>query len=348
MLREEHYNILIRYWQNQATEQEKLKLQEWLQQSAENNNIQEELEAYFHSVKLDQSTYQPTARGLNLLNQKIDLWQEEQLTSEPQLPRSPQFYTSHWWAVAASLMLLLCAGAFVYLDYSDWQTANKQLAQQTATIIKKENGKGQRSKLFFPDGSVVYLNAESSISYSDAYFVEDRTVYLEGEAFFEVVPDSTKPFKVHTAGITTAVLGTSFNIHAYKSTGTAQVTVATGKVSVQDSTHELQKLRPNQQLTYHLTTGTHTTAEVPASEATAWTKGEMVFRNMPLHQIAEELERWYDVQIEIKDQALHNCRFTATFDNVSLKDALHLLGITTNLTYKQHGRAITLHGTSCK
>lgn len=354
MWREEQYDLLLRCWQGQATDEEKNLVQEWLRQSPENYAIKEELEAYFQNILLDQSTYTVQGRGMRLLQHKIDAWETKQPeqplpTPEPAEALVLSLKRPHFMAVAASLALLLCMATFFYLDYNRWSGTRQSMAEAAEPhMIRKQTGRGQRSKLFFPDGSVVYLNAESSIAYSDDYFVQDRTVYLEGEAFFEVEPDSTKPFKVYTRDLITRVLGTSFNIHAYGQNSASQVTVATGKVSVQDSTRELQQLTPGMQLTYDQKTRKHSITNVPAAEAAGWTQGEMVFRNMPLHQIAAELERWYDVRIEIGDKALRECRFTATFDNLSLKDAIYLLSITTTLTYEQHGRVIMLHGTSCK
>ncbi|MDX5422443.1 MAG: FecR domain-containing protein [Hymenobacteraceae bacterium] len=344
MWKEQHYTLLLKYWEGQASEKEKLQVQDWRQQDPAHHTVLEELEAFHHSILLDQTTYDKS-KGLHLLRSKIEVAENKAAQLEVETPYTAwQPALKHFLAIAASLVLVL--GTLIALYLIPPAHAKREAGQ--ASVIRKETGRGQRSKLLFPDGSVVYLNAESSIAYSSDYFVNDRTVHLQGEAYFEITPDSAKPFRVHTSGLTTEVLGTSFNIHAYQNSRSARVSVVTGEVSVQDSTRELRQLSPNQQLTYDFTQKSFSTEEVSASETANWTKGEMAFRNVPLCQIAADMERWYDVRIVVQDKALTDCRFTATFDNLSLKEALYLLSKTTNLTYIQHGRTITLQGSSCQ
>ncbi|QCR24691.1 FecR family protein [Pontibacter sp. SGAir0037] len=343
MWKEEHFDLLLRYLQKNASEQETEEVEIWLKRNPENLEILEELEAHYQSVLLDQETYDVQEKGLGLLQKKLDLLEGQHQEHQSRQTPIQSVFSWRMAAVAAFMLLLISVGIFFYV----YTSVEKQTASFAS--ITKQTGKGQRSRLILPDGSTVYLNSESSLTYSSNYYETERTVYLQGEAFFEVIPDSEKPFRVETASFTTQVLGTSFNVQAYPHYTTTSVAVATGKVKVLDNTEqELVKLVPGQQLSYDHATHAYATETITPEEVISWTKGQLIFKNTPLDELISELERWYDISIELQNQELSNCRFTATFDNLTLNESLYLLSITTNLNYTQHGRTITISGKSCQ
>ncbi|MEN2413640.1 FecR family protein [Flavobacterium mesophilum] len=177
------------------------------------------------------------------------------------------------------------------------------------------------------DSTKVWLNSESQLKYPVA-FVDGETRQVElvyGEAYFEVSP-STKHkgsrFKVKTQGQNVEVIGTEFNIKAYKDETAIYTTLVKGKVAVSNSSNK-EILAPDQQSKISSPNGSISIAEVDVYNEISWRKGLFVFKGMPLKDIAKVLSRWYDVDIEFADPALGNVRFNGVLNkNQKLEDIL--------------------------
>jgi hypothetical protein len=177
------------------------------------------------------------------------------------------------------------------------------------------------------DSTKVWLNSESQLKYPVA-FVDGETRQVEllyGEAYFEVSP-STKhkgsKFKVKTQMQNVEVIGTEFNIKAYKDETTIYTTLVKGKVAVSNSNNK-EILAPNEQSRISGSNSTISIAEVDVYNEISWKKGLFVFKGMPLKNIAKVLSRWYDVDIDFADPALGNVKFNGVLNkNQKLEDIL--------------------------
>jgi transmembrane sensor len=212
-------------------------------------------------------------------------------------------------------MLTLADGSTITLD----SAANGTLAQQgNASITKLANGqlaynitsannretlyntmttpRGGQYRLTLPDGTQVWLNAASSITYPVAFTGKERMVRVTGEAYFEVAADARMPFRVSTGKVAITVLGTSFNLNAYTESAVVKTTLINGAVSVSDG-KDARVLRPGQQAKVS-DSGMFTVADnVDTEEAIAWKNGYFQFSDADMPTVMQQLEKWYDIKV---------------------------------------------------
>ncbi len=193
---------------------------------------------------------------------------------------------------------------------------------------------GQRVLLTLSDGTRVWLNARSEFSYPSHFSKDERNVRLEGEGFFEVAHDADKPFVVRGGLLDIKVLGTKFNLRNYENEANS-VTLVEGKVEVGTADDgERLTLNPKEQVVYSPETGIQLNKDVDIDVSRAWTKGELIFRDQPLEVICRELERKFNVRIDIRDPRLAEELFTCHFDEtVGIQDVMSLLEETRKMTY---------------
>jgi transmembrane sensor len=241
-------------------------------------------------------------------------------------------------------LLTLADGSTIILD----SASNGLLATQgTTRISKKENGqlvynstktdqalslnqinmlstpKGGQYQIILPDGSKVWLNSSSSIKYPATFAENERKVEVTGEVYFEVTKDKSKPFRVIFDETEVEVLGTSFNIMAYKDDTTSRTTLVEGAVSLTNK-HSNKRLKPGQQASVS-SSGNITTQVVDIEEAIAWKKGLFYFRNANIQQIMKKAARWYDIEIRYEG-AVPVRQFTGKVSmDVNISELLQML-----------------------
>ena len=187
------------------------------------------------------------------------------------------------------------------------------------------------------DGTNVWLNSDSKLKFPLHFVGNQRAVYLEGEAFFEVTSDSLKPFVVKTEQLDIKVLGTSFNMKSYPSE-TQQVTLVQGKVEVRVGNYS-RKLQPGEQLNYSSEGPEIRNVDVKAY--TAWKDRRFVFNDDLLEEVIHKLGRWYDVEFFLRDAEVRKIRFTGNLPKYrNLDQVLNKLELTTHIRFVQNGRAI--------
>jgi transmembrane sensor len=176
-----------------------------------------------------------------------------------------------------------------------------------------------------PDGSEIILNKNSTLSFS-RYFGNHRAVKLEGEAFFNVVRDSTRPFTIKTAGALVTVLGTSFNVKALTSEGQTEVVVVTGKVRLADATNSSESIVLTPGAAAFLNQKEKTIhADSADINALAWREKKLVFRKTTIRKVVQTLAAYFQKDIRIKSESIANCRFTGTFNDPTLEEVMETL-----------------------
>lgn len=182
-------------------------------------------------------------------------------------------------------------------------------------------------KLLLSDGTEVWLNATSKLRFPFSFPGNKREVYLDGEAFFQVAKDDSKPFVVHTRQTDIQVLGTSFNVNAYND-GITRTALVSGAVVARADGKEV-RLRPGQEAVYKTDKG-YDVRSFDESEVLAWMKGVYVFHNTSLLEIANVIERWYGVQVVFDNKELAGKRFTGGLEKLQRLDyfleTLELIG----------------------
>ena len=185
---------------------------------------------------------------------------------------------------------------------------------------------GEDKHLFLPDGTEIWVNAGTTIKYPNEFSSEERLVYLDGEAYFSVKKDVSKPFIVRSKTLSVRVLGTRFNVKAYSGDEKAIATLTSGKVEVTTDTKESKILNPNEQLIFNKATSAIDIVEVLSSETDSWLTGQLIFDNVPLKEILQTLERRFDITINnktnIPDSKLYAVKF---LKNESLDEIMSIM-----------------------
>ncbi|AWW28769.1 hypothetical protein DN752_00700 [Echinicola strongylocentroti] len=206
---------------------------------------------------------------------------------------------SHWWKATAAALLILAGGYWMFTAHSqqeDW--------------ITQSTGKGEQLNITLPDGSHVMLNVASEIRYPKDFGDDSREIALSGEAFFDVVSDPERPFRVVAGELSTEVLGTQFNISAYPADD-SQVSVFEGKVNVhvtKDSQQE-ELLVINQAASIDAK-GILLKHPVNLKMAGAWRNQMCFLDGTSLKELATLIDRWYGYEVRFEPMALENCAFS--------------------------------------
>jgi len=245
-----------------------------------------------------------------------------------------------WWFSAAAALLLVASSYFLKV----------RQALMPAVVYNREWVKpGQTKTITLEDGSVVVLNTGSRFAYPEHFASAHREVYLEGEAFFKVAKNPNQPFIIHSNGMQTQVVGTSFNVYAYKQASQMRVTVLTGKVVVTDSLSGQQvALLPAQQGVFDKQQRKLSVAAANnPQQSIAWQQGELIFEDASLPEVVDKLGVRYGTSIQLRDSQLKKCRLTVSFKQESLAEALQVVAALTNSTYANAGGKVELRGRGC-
>lgn len=282
-------------------------------------------------------------------------WSSLQNKISPLYKKSTHSYKNIiYWAVAASVLL---AALFTYFYFSNPES-----------LINKDNivstRKGSKSKLVLPDGTQVWLNADSKISYNDHFGASTREISLSGEAYFEVVKDKTRPFIVHTPAMDIKVMGTVFNVKAYPADEASQTSLIEGSVEVSlKKSGKKILLKPSEKLfvsNEYLNKGPEkiisaraTVPDIAISQIntlpdkitaieTQWTQNKLAFKNQKLVDIVADLSRWYGVTIDINDENIREKTYSGIFENESINEVLDALKLAGGFDYKIENKKITI------
>lgn len=197
-----------------------------------------------------------------------------------------------------------------------------------------------------PDQTEVVLNRYSSLTYPERFRGRERSVQLKGEAYFEVSKDAEHPFMVKAEAVMVQVLGTHFNIEAYPEDTQVKTTLLEGSVGVSltDRTEEQLILSPNESAIYNKEKKTLTLhPEKDAAEEILWRNGTLLFKSIPLQEIARQLSNAFHKEIRIEGTDLQNYRMTATFaDGETLEEILSLLCRNQKFGYTKTNDIITI------
>lgn len=200
--------------------------------------------------------------------------------------------------------------------------------------------RGGQYQLRLPDGSRVWLNADSRLAFPVAFGSRRRVVQLTGEAYFEVAKDAARPFEVEAGAARVTVLGTHFNVQAYPDEPAPVTTLLEGAVRLRQGTAQVL-LRPGQQGRPR-PDGTLAVRAVDASSAVAWKEGRFVFEDEPIEGIMRQIARWYDVPVRYEGQ-LSNKNFHGSISRFrDAADVLHMLELTGAVHFTTEGRRITV------
>ena len=248
----------------------------------------------------------------------------------------------HYLSGIAAVLVLVSGIVWYAMRNRTGETAQRTARLETVVQAIRTQ-KGETRQLTLPDGSVVMLSYDSELRYPSAFRDSVRRVVLIGEAQFSVKKNPKQPFIVETAAAQTRVLGTVFDVREYPGEGSTALLVTEGKVRF---TH---KVSPKSEIVTAGMTGLIagkrlTVRTVSGAEAeVSWLHNALRFDDVPLIQVTRELERRYNVGIQIRNETLKNQRYTGAFKNPSLNAVLGSLSIAVGFRYEVKGESISLY-----
>ena len=238
--------------------------------------------------------------------------------------------TRHWGQIAASILLLFASGLTIlyYIQHQELQT----LAEQDVIVRSGDSGTSQVS---LPDGTLVRLNANSSLTYQQNFGQNNRKVKLSGEGYFEVKKNTEKKFIVNTGYIDVTVLGTKFNLYAYEDKDIIEMALVEGHVNVSTSQPPYQTIcvKPNEKVTYNKYDNKLNIEKTTTKIETAWLNKELVFREEKLENVFQCLSRKFRVKFSIDSSVSVDDVYTGAFDDEKIEDILEVLKIHYGFNY---------------
>ncbi len=242
-----------------------------------------------------------------------------------------------WWSLAATLLIIVTSIAIL-----NYMSATNQEISATQHYIVKKIPAGSKYSLRLPDGSKVQLNACSELRYPQQFDGDMREVYLNGEAFFEVEKDSTKPFLIHTGDLLTRVVGTSFNIRAYQNEVVKKIAVVTGIVRITSQHGVSIMVEPETMAIYKNDDESIKTQVYNANEEIGWKDGLLYFNKSALGFVFQQLESWYGVQISVSDDISKDEKYSGEFHNETLDNVLEGIAYTSGFQFKIDGKHVMI------
>ena len=245
-----------------------------------------------------------------------------------------------WIKYAAAVLLMV-----VTVGYLSYKGGQNEIQSSFGDIVIA-TPQGSRTQLSLPDGSKVWLNAGSSISYSQGFGYIDRLVNLVGEGYFEVAHNEKLPLSVVSENVCVKVLGTKFNFRDYPTDAEAIVSLTEGSVAMcsKKNPDEGRLLKPGQRATVDKESGRIHVESYEVANSMKWTNGRLLFDGEPLPDIVKTLERSYNVKITIADCNLRKLRFYGDFirQEQTLVEVLDALESTGKLRYERNGKNVIL------
>lgn len=311
-------NLLLRYCEGQVTEKERQEVEEWINESAENRRMMDQVLMLYISTDT-----------LNILK-KVDT---EKALSKVKTRMSPVKKVT--WAKRFQRIVAILFLPFIIALSVQYGRTDKQVVSQ---ILEAKTAPGMTASLTLPDGTLAFLNSQSSLSYPSFFDGDVREVMLKGEGYFEVAKDKRKKFVVvipHHSQI--EVQGTSFNVEAYEQDADVTATLIEGKIGFiyQDKGVSKQvSMLPGQKLMYNSESKEMMLSETSGLSEIAWKDGKIIFNNTPLPEALRILDKRYNVKFILNNERLKKSSFTGTFATQRLEMILEHFKISSRMRWR--------------
>ncbi len=319
------YDILVRYFSHTATEEEMSRILTWVNERQENEDLFFSLKEIYAAGNWEKlKTEADTKIQWRKLASEIEKTREDKKSD---LKILPVFISLLKYAA------VLVIGIFIAITFQ--KNPKQNFAKPILTQNRVETGIGERSRVFLPDGTEVWLNACSSVSYSSDYGDSIRNIKLNGEAYFEVKKDKAKPFIVSASGFDVKALGTSFNVSAYDNDKTISAVLVEGSISFEKGENSTPTiLKPGEGFFFSKESNTLKIKNVDTDTYTIWRTGEYRFDQLNFMEVSQKLERLFNIKVVLQNKKISNVRFTGTFKNYeSLKQILEVICANSSLNY---------------
>jgi transmembrane sensor len=237
--------------------------------------------------------------------------------------------------LAVALLIIVLIPFLVMWQSGLFNRMGEEEVAQREVVTKK----GQYSRMTLSDGTTVLVSPESTIQFPERFTTDIREMSLEGEAYFSVVNNPERTFRVRAGGAVIDVLGTSFNVNTQTSRiGSVDVIVSDGTVSLKGE-HELVDravtIRRGMMSSWNREVGASPPVEVDLTTSLAWIRGELIFEGTPMREVIVQLERRYNIIIQVEDESILARRLTATFGSESIDEIIKNIALSINVAYRK-------------
>jgi ferric-dicitrate binding protein FerR (iron transport regulator) len=276
------------------------------------------------------------------------LWKLTERNTSASRSLSYRIY-EHFARIAAILIIPI----LIYTAYVQFYSQPKSDINDVTQMVTVTSQAGTVTQLALPDGSKVYLNSGSTISYPSVFAADLRKVSLKGEGYFEVVKNKKVPMEVSAGNVSLKVYGTSFNVNALESAKFVKVTLIEGSVSLSSKGETIEGkkeffITPGQTVTYQQNTKDISLQTDDTFQYTAWKDGIIIFRNKTFESVLQQLSEKFNVDIELKDESLASIPMDATFRDENINEILRLLALSTPFRYQYGEQQKLSDGTFAK
>lgn len=337
MLQEEKiYELIAQQLAGEINEADQTELQSWVAADAENQKTYEEIVQLWQVSELPAVNFESNKEtAWNNIDQRID----DQLSTNKKTATVRRLPIYRVAGIAASILLLVFAGWWLTQQEKPVDIA---FATETFSTTAKE-----RLEIMLPDSSVVWLNENTTLSYQTPF--DQRIVALNGEAFFDVTKREGRTFEIQSGTARTVVLGTSFNVRAYPNEAKVEVVVKTGKVALSSAVVKEKKvlIPAGSSATLDKNTKQIEEKEVTTTNADAWQTRQLKFKNTPIREVIPTLERYFNIEVDVNNDELMNCRVNSKFDEPNLEEILTILEVTLQIKADQQDGKYLLSGKGC-
>lgn len=314
---------ILAYFNGQLTSVEEAKLFIWIKESEENRQVFFHLKNKLDPDKMDHPLLQSSYAELR---NKLFIKNQFEVTRQTGI-RKFQFSLQK---IAAVILLAASFGfAVAYL------LSGRSSEQSKIVWFETKVPRGEKSQLMLPDGSKVWLNSESSLSYPNNFMDGNRDVKLKGEAYFEVAKQKGSVFTVETHDYNVRVLGTKFNVTAYEDFKRTETSLIEGRIEIQKEKQTMEVV-PGQMLIYK--DHQFYTEETNTIKSAKWKDDIFDFDRITFRELVVRLERWYDLDIEIRNPELNDKTYSGVFKNEeTIEEVLNTFQLTMPISYKREG-----------
>ncbi|MCK5135451.1 MAG: DUF4974 domain-containing protein [Bacteroidales bacterium] len=330
--------LIIKYLNGDLSPDESRELTKWIKRSEENKKTFISQKELWYASNISETKLNKTNIAWEDFEKSIH-WEEEERGFKLQ-EKDSRYYVLQVIKVAAVILLLFGFGLSVLFLQKN-RTGNRNNA-----LSEVVTPSGAKEIIELSDGTKVWLNSESRLSYPERFPGDERKVFLSGEAFFNVTVNKRRPFKIETSDLLIQVLGTSFNISSYADDMYIATTLVSGELQISDlkSENDISRfLKPDQRIAFSKESREMKLSYVDVNLYTSWTSNKIVLNNLEFSEVVKRLERWFNVTIEYNDSLFSETRITAKFlNNESLVDVLDVLKTPGKFNYSVHEKTISI------
>jgi ferric-dicitrate binding protein FerR (iron transport regulator) len=318
-----------RYLEGRGKGESADEIKKWLADPVNENEVREILGEIWSNTKITMTGDKPDFE--RMYSDVIDNFNIESDTKSDRQRSLNMFRLAYqkFSKVAAVLFIPILLAASILF----YKVQTNSVDSREVTMREVFTKPGTRTQLELSDGTKVWLNDGTTFRYPENFSGNDRQVYVDGEAYFEVKADVNHTFKVINPMMTTIVTGTHFNLNAYSEDQLFEATLLEGKIHLESKVGKIS-LDPGEQVQYKTESGSVQKIDVNPQFSTAWVDGKLIIKNQPLELAVKKLSRWYNVDIQIDDSELENLQLSCTLENEKIEQCVQLITQALSINYK--------------